>query len=123
MRGEVFGRESVTSNLGPADAYERFDKTEMVGFEKGEGPHQPLDSTDSDQWSFKIEFLADQILFDRDCEAEYMMDAPPQVAEMSKRELGIDKEYYVEIPPLLKKSDQKRLKAFFRALDDDIGGK
>ena len=102
---------------------ERFDEAEMVVFGKGEGPNQPVHSLDSDQWSSKIEFLADQILFDRDCEAEYVMDAPPQVAEMSKRELGIDEEYYVGIPPLLKETDQERLEAFFRALDDDIGGK
>ena len=97
---------------------EKCDKSEMAEFGEGEGPHQPLDSTDSDEWDSKIEFLADQILFDRDCESEVFMDLNPAVAEMCQRELGIGKEYYVDIPPLLRAGDRKRLKDFLRELDD-----
>ena len=97
---------------------EKCDKAELADYGEREGPNQPQDSTDSGQWKSKIEFLADHILFDRDCEVEILMDLNPAIAEMCKRELGIDEEYYVEIPPLLKGRDQKRLKTFLRALDD-----
>ena len=95
---------------------EHIDKTEMAEYGEEEGPHQPLDSTDFDEWDSKIEFLADQILFDRDCEDETVMDLNPAIAEMCKQQLGIHEDYYVSIPPLLKGSDRKRLKSFLGAL-------
>lgn len=61
---------------------------------------ESADWRDMEQWVNALEFLADQILWDRDYElASALLDKPPEVATAIKNVLGIDDEYFVDPGP------------------------
>lgn len=80
-------------------------------FKKGEGHLQGLDSDNMEGWDFKIELIADQILHDRDCEAEAITDLPPDESAGRKEYLGIADEYFSEVPAPLTEERRQELRA------------
>lgn len=61
-------------------------------------PHSPF-CRNVKQWEFITESLADRILWDRDFEmAGYFLDAAPEQSIAMKQLLGIEPEYYSEVP-------------------------
>ena len=58
--------------------------------------HPPeLDCDDIEQWSVTVEFLADQVLWDRDFEMEpIFVDPDPNQIGQIKERLGIDRDYF-----------------------------
>ena len=58
------------------------------------------DSEDRDEWDFLIQCLADRILWDADWNGEGAhLDADPKTSRAMKKLFGIDKDYYVDVPP------------------------
>lgn len=55
---------------------------------------------DMDQWTWFVELIADQILWDRDFDLDGLVgDIPPEHANLLKRQLGIQSDYYSTIAP------------------------
>ncbi len=53
-----------------------------------------------DEWELAIESLRGRILADEDWQMEAItMDLPPQTSRTLKRELGIQRDYFIDIPP------------------------
>lgn len=58
------------------------------------------DGTDVDQWSWFVELLADEILWDRDFDLDSLVaDIHPQRAHLLKQHLGIQRDYYSTVAP------------------------
>lgn len=87
-----------------------------VDYDPDEGDKQAITSKNLDGWSFKIEGLADQLLFDRDCEMEEFLDMAPEAAQEGKREFGIPEEYFLGTPSILPEPQKEQLRAFHQAL-------
>lgn len=59
-----------------------------------------VDCCELERWDELIEGLADHILWDRDYEmADSFLDDEPQMAAARKEVLGIDADYFVDLPP------------------------
>jgi len=57
-------------------------------------------STDVGEWELLVDVMADRILWDRDWELEdLMVDSHPAKAAALKMQLGIDDDYFTDIPP------------------------
>jgi hypothetical protein len=55
---------------------------------------------DLEEWDILIQCLADDVLWDEDWEdVEDHLDADPETSRAAKKSLGIDKDYYVDVPP------------------------
>src|SRR5258708_7457522 len=71
-------------------------------FRKENSPIPKKTCTDRDEWRHVVDFVMDQILWDRDYEDfTDLMDAPPEKANATKEFLQIDTDYYTMIPPHL----------------------
>lgn len=58
------------------------------------------DCTDVDQWSWFVELVADQILWDRDFDLDSLVaDIHPQRAHLLTQHLGIQRDYYATVAP------------------------
>jgi hypothetical protein len=58
------------------------------------------ESEDLDEWDLLIQCLADRVLWDGDWKGEQVhLDADPKTSRTMKKLLGIDKDYYVDVPP------------------------
>jgi len=58
------------------------------------------DSEDLDEWDLLIQYLAERVLWDDDWKGEAVhLDADPKTSRAMKKLLGIDKDYYVDVPP------------------------
>jgi hypothetical protein len=58
------------------------------------------DCDDLEEWGLLIQCLADGILWDDDWKGEEVhLDADPKTSRAMKKLFGIDKDYYVDIPP------------------------
>ncbi|MFG0264245.1 MAG: hypothetical protein ACF8AM_03725 [Rhodopirellula sp. JB055] len=76
-----------------------------------------LHSLDSFAWSDLIESLADQILWDRDFEmASLFLDEDPRRSATRREVMGIDANYFVQIPPDPRPSEMPSLVSATQAL-------
>lgn len=58
------------------------------------------DCEDRDQWDVLIQCLADGVLWDDDWNnAEDHLDSDPRISRATKKLFGIDKDYFVDVPP------------------------
>lgn len=94
-----------------------------IKFEKGEGDRQPLESKDLDAWTFKIEGLAGELLEDDDYRMETFMDVMPGQAAAAKEYLGIERDYFTDVPPVLSSEEKERLRAFHGVLLREASGR
>ncbi|MFV1968255.1 MAG: hypothetical protein ACC628_22760 [Pirellulaceae bacterium] len=58
-----------------------------------------IDEDKAGDWDLLLECLEGRVLWDRDWEMEEQLDADPKATRRVKRELGIDDDYYVNVPP------------------------
>lgn len=76
-----------------------------------------LDCTDMEQWADFVELIADHILWDRDFEFEKLVgDASPDQAELLKRQMGIDDDYFSTVASDIREIDVQRISAQIRLL-------
>ena len=76
-----------------------------------------LKCTDMEQWTDFVELIADHILWDRDFQFENIVgDASPDQAEVIKRQLGINNDYYSTIANDIREIDVERISAKIRLL-------
>ena len=76
-----------------------------------------LNCTDMEQWTDFVELIADHILWDRDFQFENIVgDASPDQAEVIKRQLGINNDYYSTIASDIRDIDVERISAQIRLL-------
>jgi hypothetical protein len=60
----------------------------------------PVDSPDFDEWDVLIDCLSTNILWDADWQiGDLFLDVDPQRGNEVKRTLGIDHDYFVDVPP------------------------
>ena len=113
LEEEVMSKGAARTTIWRTLVHEAFMETcyvpGEVEWDKGEGPDQPITSENLDEWDFKILLLTDDVLFDRDCEDDQVMDLAPRVAETVKAELAISDDYYTAIPPDFSESERARL--------------
>jgi hypothetical protein len=58
------------------------------------------DCADLEEWDLLIQCLADNVLWDDDWkDVEGHLDADPETSRAAKKALGIDGDYYVDVPP------------------------
>lgn len=77
----------------------------------------PLESTDMSRWTDFVEQIADLILWDRDFEFDRLVgDASPDQAELMKRQLGINEDYYSTVASDIQEFDVERISAQIRLL-------
>ena len=68
--------------------------------ESPEGGWPTILCDEIDEWELAIESLRGRILADEDWQMEAItMDLPPQTSRTLKRELGIQRDYFIDIPP------------------------
>lgn len=101
---------------------------EWIAAEREHGAEGPDDDDDDagvltpecddfEAWQFEIECIADKILWDRDWELDdLLVDCSPQKAQLMKRYLGIDDDYFTAIAP-----DPRDLAPVRRALNRIVG--
>lgn len=76
-----------------------------------------LDCTDMELWADFVESIADHILWDRDFEFEKLVgDASPDQAELLKRQLGINDDYFSTVASDIREIDVERVSAQIRLL-------
>ena len=98
--GRLAGQSSYEIRSLAIAAIEYSLPLEELGPWRYEGMIPDLDCEDMDEWESLIESLADGILWDRDFEMEYLIvDENPAEADLTKEFLGIDADYYADIPP------------------------
>ena len=74
-------------------------------------------SVDMDQWILLIERLADNILWDRDFELEQLVgDVSPDHANLIKRQLGINHDYYATVAHDVRDIDVDHISQLIRDL-------
>lgn len=54
---------------------------------------------DTDTWDFLVECLAGCVLWDNDYEWQDSMDLPPEESRRMRAALGMDEDYYTDVPP------------------------
>jgi hypothetical protein len=60
----------------------------------------PVDSPDVDEWDVLIDCLSTNILWDADWQiGDLFLDVDPQRGNEVKRTMGIDQDYFVDVPP------------------------
>ena len=52
-----------------------------------------------DDWDVLLDWLADRVLWDRDWEMDEQLDAAPEASRPAKTIRGIDRDYFVAVPP------------------------
>ena len=75
-----------------------------------------FDEDSSDDWDLLIECLEGRVLWDRDWELEEQLDIEPVAGRRVKRELGIDNDYFVAVPPDPTDEEAERLLKELREL-------
>ena len=75
-----------------------------------------------EEWEICVEFLADQILWDRDFEEEVFLDHSPESSSELKRMSGIAEDYYVEVCPDPRPEEVPSLLAGLRELCRRVSG-
>ena len=63
-----------------------------------------------------LDFLAGRVLWDSDWEMDEQLDADPDAAGSVKDRLGIDRDYFVDVPPEPSDAEAERLLAELRSL-------
>lgn len=94
--------------------------SEVGETEDDQGPNQPIDSADTEGWWWKVNCLAELILYDSDCDDDTAMDLPAEEAGELKRRLGIEEDYYTAVPPRFSDEDKARLQRFHVGLVREI---
>lgn len=54
---------------------------------------------DKDTWLFLIECLSGCVLWDNDYESQAILDLPPEESRRFRTKLGIEDDYYTDVPP------------------------
>lgn len=58
------------------------------------------ESTDMSDWEWLIDAISDRILWDEDyLYADELLDAAPEIARRERKRLGIERDYYLDMPP------------------------
>ncbi len=84
--------------------------------ESPEGGWPTILCDEIDEWELAIESLRGRILADEDWQMEAItMDLPPQTSRTLKRELGIQRDYFIDIPPDV--TDEEAEAARWRIVD------
>jgi len=69
------------------------------------------ESTDMSDWEWLIDAISDRILWDEDyLYADELLDAAPELARRERKRLGIERDYYLDIPPDPDDSDLTRIR-------------
>jgi len=83
-------------------------------YDRDEGYRQAETSYNFQEWSDKIEDLADRILWDRDFELdETVADRDPRRAAVARHALGIDSGYFRSVPEPPGEGERKELEGTF----------
>jgi hypothetical protein len=91
-----------SSIVAACDYFNRFPAEWTSDFIEEPAQHRPpkVDCDDVDQWSAALEFLADQVLWDRDFEMEAIFaDHDPERINAIKEFMGIKQDYYAVPAP------------------------
>ena len=75
-----------------------------------------VDDDSSDDWDLLLECLEGRLLWDSDWEMDEQLDADPDAAGSVKDFLGIDRDYFVDVPPEPSDAEADRLLAALRSL-------
>lgn len=59
----------------------------------------PVPDDNSDAWLLLMDCLEGRVLWDNDWEMDVCLDADPDIGRRMRRELGIDDDYFVAVPP------------------------
>ena len=75
------------------------------------------DTMDVDHWTWFVEMIADQILWDRDFDLDGLVaDIQPEKADQLKAYLGIERDYYSTIAPDVRDFDIQQISDQIRSL-------
>jgi len=122
-RGDDPGHDKFWADEPPSNLYEWRKNLLAVAAAvcEGEGEVEFPEPSCRDlrEWEFLVELLSARVLWDADyLEADLMLDARPSNARGIRQTLGIDRDYFVAIPPDPKDSEipaiRKRLHALCR---------
>ena len=70
-------------------------------YDEDEGPNQCIFSTHHDGWCRKVHDLDTEILEDRDCLDDSLLDLHPTEAAKVRQYLGIPESYFMSVPPAI----------------------
>jgi hypothetical protein len=69
------------------------------------------ESTDLSEWECLVDAISERILWDEDyLYADELLDAAPEEARRKRRRLGIERDYYLDVPPDPEESDLQRIR-------------
>jgi len=73
------------------------------------------ESTDMSDWEWLIEAISNRILWDEDyLYADELLDAAPEMARRERKRLGIERDYYLDMPPDPDDSDLGKIRERLR---------
>lgn len=76
----------------------------------------PATNDDCDAWLMLVDCLEGRVLWDNDWEMDVCLDADPEASRRVRRELGIDDDYFVAVPPDPTDAEVERLLGELREL-------
>ena len=79
------------------------------------------DDDSSDDWDLLLECLEGRVLWDRDWEMDEQLDADPEASGPAKMILGINRDYFVDVPAEPSDAEADRLHAELRSLTGTAG--
>ena len=97
-----------------------FGELDQTQWEKDEGPGQESASANTEEWTSKIDLLAQSLLHDDDFESEMFMDLPARHADQLKEMLLIREDYYTAVPSFPAASEKGPLMDFWSELREGV---